>query len=222
MTIRVRIEGERPETLTELRETNGKRRSEVVPVDGDAEEVEYAFRDIQQTTTYAVRGGDFTSPYYRIDVPTPSLLAMARVRYQFPDYTRLPEKSVECAGGDLEALAGTVARITFVMDRDAESAALLLYRHGAEPQRQPLEALSPREFAGEIVFRHVTGYQLETSQPDQAPHRSNSYALRIHKDQPPKLELRGLERTSEATPDAVLPLSLVASDDYGLAKVGLF
>lgn len=225
VTIRIRIHGERPESLTVFREVKGKRSSDVVPISPDANEVEYVFRNVEQTTTYAVRGGDFTSPYYRIEVPTPSLLSMARVTYRFPAYTKLADKRVECAGGDLEALQGTVAEVTFVLDRPAATCSLVLTggAPNATPQAKELTRISATEFRGEITFADgISMYQLETQQEGRDIHRSNPYALRVHKDQPPKLELRGLERVADASVDAVLPLSIAASDDYGLDKVGLF
>jgi hypothetical protein len=224
ITIHVRIRGERPAELTVLRNDRGRRASEPVPVPPDADSVAYTFKAIEQSLTYAVRGGDFTSPFYRIDVPTPSVLSLVRASYSYPDYTHLPEKTVESAGGDLEALQGTRASITFVFDQPAEEAALLIQRVKAatELQRLALERLSPTEYRGDIAFAGVSGYQIETRQANREPYLSIPYTLRILIDQSPRLELRGLERQAETVLDAVLPLEITATDDYGLARVGLF
>jgi hypothetical protein len=128
VVIRIHIHGERPGTLTISSNIQGKRYVEQIPVPGDADTVSHTFRDVQQSMTYAVRGGDFSSPLYRIDVPTPSALSLLRVTLHYPEYTGLPDKTFEKAGGDLEALQGTRAQVIFVLDQPAEEATLLLER----------------------------------------------------------------------------------------------
>jgi hypothetical protein len=251
VTIRIQIRGERPATLTVISNVQGKRTVEVLPVE-DADVVAYTFRNVQQSMTYAVRGGDFSSPLYRIDVPTPAVLSLLRATFHYPEYTGLPDKTFEKAGGNLEALQGTRARITFVLDQPAEEASLLLERVPRPPppdprqvaslllplaclvpqppppppeppvQRLPLTRLRPTEFAGVLVFEDVVGYQIETRQAGRVPQRSSTYALRIQIDQDPRLELTGLDRQSDVQVESVLPLKVSATDDYGLEKVGLF
>jgi len=126
--VRIHIQGERPETLTVSSNIQGKRYVEVIAVPPDADRVTHTFRDVQQSMTYAVRGGDFSSALYRIDVPTPSALSLLRATFHYPAYTGLPDKTIEKAGGDLEALQGTKAQVTFVLDQPAEEATLLLER----------------------------------------------------------------------------------------------
>jgi hypothetical protein len=222
--IRIRIRGERPSELTILSNVEGDRSSETVTVEPGSDVVTYTFKNVEKSMTYAVRGGDFTSPYYHIEVPTPAVLRLVRATYHYPAYTRLAERTSESAGGDLEALQGTRAQVTFVFDRPADEAALLLQRVAGKggSQRIALTPLSATEFSGEMVFSDVASYQLETRQDDRPPYLSNPYALRTLIDQAPKLELKGLERASEVLPDALLPLQITATDDYGLEKVGLF
>jgi hypothetical protein len=245
VAIEIKIHGQRPETLAILTNILGKRSVEEVPVDADSDVVTYTFRDVQQSMTYAVRGNDFTTPYFKIDVPTAPQLSLLRVSYLFPEYTRLGERKFEKAGGDLEALQGTKADVVFVFDQPADEAVLLVERV-AEPAsetgrpsvadaagsgdprrartvvRQDLRRISPTEFAGSLTFQNVAGYSVETTQAGQSPHLTPRYVLRVQTDQEPKLELVGLDRQTEVQVDSRLPLQISASDDYGLEKVGLF
>lgn len=231
VTIEIRIQGQRPETLTILSSVQGRRASDTVPVADDADVVTYTIRDVQQTTTYAVRGNDYTTPWYRIEVPSAPQLTMLRATLQFPEYTGLPERSFEKAGGDLEALQGTRARVVFVFDQPADEASLLVERIAlpktvantrTETQRQALTSLSPTEFAGTLAFQDVTGYRLETVQAGRSPQLTPMYTLRVQVDQEPKLELVGLERQAEVQVDSKMPLQITASDDFGLEQVGMF
>jgi hypothetical protein len=223
ITIQVTIKGERPETLAILKSGKAGKSTEVIPVDADVATVSYTFKNVEQSLSYAVRGNDYTTQYFRIEVPSVAQLSLVRATFHYPEYTHLPSRTTESAGGDLEALLGTRAEVTFVFDHPAEEASLLLHKLGGrEPERVSLTRQSPTEYSTEFTFRDLAGYQIETRREGRAPHTSNAYSVRSLADQDPKLELSGLERQTEAAPDATLPLKITASDDYGLEQVGLF
>ncbi len=227
VVITVTIQGERPKTLTILKNTQGKRTSEVIPVDDGDGPVPFTFRDLDQSLHYAVQGGDFTSPFYHIEVARRAALARLTVAFRYPAYTNLPEKTSESSGGDLEALQGTRAQLTFLFDHPVDEAAMILERpvNGNSKRtkvRMVLSRLGPKEYQGEFVFQDVLAYRLETRQGKRPVQHNGPYAVRVLKDQEPKLELTGLERRTEVLLDAVVPLKIAASDDYGLETVGLF
>ena len=220
----ITIDGERPPTLTILKRTQGKISSETVAVDDGDGPVTHTFRDINQRFDYRVRGGDHTTRYFQVTVPQKITLVRVRVTYQYPAYTALAEKSAEGISGDLEALQGTRAALTFVLDQPADGVTLVLDRPGGKAKAEP-HALTGsddgREFAGALVFDQVLAYRLEVAQGQRPPQKLGPFPIRIVKDQEPKLELAGLERRTDVQVDSVLPLKITASDDFGLEKVGL-
>jgi hypothetical protein len=227
--IRVRIQGERPAKLAVQQFVGDARTSEHVPVPAGAEFVEYTFRNLQRSLTYTVTGGDYTTPVFNIDVPLPPQVNLVRATMHLPEYTRIAPQRVEAHGGDLEALQGTRAEVTFVLDQPADTATLMLEGAG-EKNAAPagtareiaLKRITPTEFSGEIVFKDVLGYQVRVQRGKQTPGPSLRYGLRALPDQPPQLTLTGLDRQTEAQLGSELPLKISASDDYGLAEVGLF
>ena len=221
--ITITIEGERPQHLVLLKNLNGKRTSETIPVDSDAGPVTYTIRDVQQNMQYAVRGNDFTSDSFQFNVLRKASLAQVRITYQYPAYTRQDDKVVESRSGDLEALRGTRAQVTFVFDQPVDYAdQIVQLSDKKQTEVRPLKQMSDTEFAGEVVFDKAVGYHLEIVQGDRPKERSAAFQIKILDDAPPKLELTGIERRSEVPIDAVLKLHVKASDDYGLEKVGLF
>ena len=227
VVITVSIEGERPKTLTILKNVQGKRTAEVIPVEEGDAPVQFTFRDLDQSLHYAVQGGDFTSPYYRIEVARKAALARLSATYRYPAYTNLPEKTSEGSGGDLEAIQGTHAQLTFLFDHPVDEAAMILERpangNGKSTRvRTPLSKTGPKEYKGDLLFQDVLAYRLETRQGNRPVHFNGPFAVRVLKDQEPKLDLSGLERRTEVLLDAVMPLKIAASDDYGLETVGLF
>jgi hypothetical protein len=220
--LRVRINGTVPGELTVVREIDGRRSDETIPVPHGARDVRHVLHGVERNMSYAVRGGDFSTRFYRVTVPSAASLASLKVTYQFPAYTKLPEKSTQLSGGDLEALLGTKARVVFTFDPAPQSASLVLHKTNAPPQTLPLEKAGGTEFAGSITFDGVVGYQLETQSSGQPSRRSGRYGLHVLPDQEPSVQLTGLERQAEVAADAMLPLTINANDDFGLENVGVY
>ena len=223
-TIAIHIEGERPRTLVVFKTVDGKRSSETISVPTDDGDVMHTFHDVHQSFDYSVRGNDFTSPTYRVTTPTNASIARIRVTYEYPAYTGELAKVVEARNGDLEALEGTIAKLAFTFDQPVDSAAIVFERTGGTKAvaQQMMTAQSAKEFVAEITLRDVLGYRVEFSQTDQAKRKSSAYAIRIIKDQEPKLELAGLERRGELQIESAPVVQIDSSDDFGLEQVGLF
>ena len=227
--VRVRITGERPARLA-VRQVIGETSTVIqVPVPAGALAVDHTFPNLQRSLTYTVTGGDFTTPVHTIEVPLPPQVNLVRATLHLPAYTRLAPQKIETSGGDLEALHGTRAALTFVLDQPADQAVLLLEgglskgeTNPAAPRQFELRRLGPTEFSGELTFADVAAYQVRVQRGKQAPGPSLRYGLRVLPDQPPQLALSGLDKQTEVQLGSVLPLKLTASDDYGLTEVGLF
>jgi len=238
VTLSVRIRGERPAEIAVLLKEDEHRSTHLVSVAEGSDTVTYTIPNVQKSLTYAVRGGDFTSPSFRIDVPTPARLARVRATYRFPKYTRLPDQTVETAG-DLEAVEGTHAELAFVLDRPADAATLVLQSSSAKGQLEPggadgpegaaepqqrreLQRRSPMEFVGEVTFGEFVEYRLETLQGTRPPHATAWHSVRVIRDEPPKLDLAGLPASGEITLDTPLPLRVSIVDDFGLTRYGIY
>jgi hypothetical protein len=240
VTIRVRIAGQIPPKLAVLKNIKDERTSEELAVPPGTNRVAYTFKAVNQSIVYAVRGGDFISPYYTIEIPAASELKLLTALFHYPAYTRLPDRKQESAGGDLEALFGTRASLRFALTQPAAAAtlvreAVLPGTNAAAPAaaaatgtvaavaaRELLKQVGPAEFEGALVFRDLTGYRLETQQAGHPPTLSKKYEVRVIADQAPELQLAGIDERTEALTDALLPVTLIARDDFGLTGVGLF
>jgi hypothetical protein len=225
LPVQVTIQGERPGVLHFLRREGGKLSTEVVPVGPGDGPVRHIFRNVVGDFTYSAQGGDFTSPFYQVTVPRKVALLRVRVTYRYPAYTELSDHTQESAAADLEALQGTHAAVTFVFDQPLEGARLLPDRPAGKGQGESqllTRASDGREFSGELVMEKLLGYRLETIRADRASERIGPFGARVLRDQPPRLELNGLDPRTEVQPDSELPLQVVAGDDFGLEKVGLF
>ncbi|MCE9592307.1 MAG: hypothetical protein K8S99_17510 [Planctomycetes bacterium] len=244
VVVRVRIEGRIPSDLVVLKDAGEERSSVSVPVQGNARVVTYTIPRVTRSLAYAVRGGDYTSPYYDIDVPVTTDLRTLHAKMEYPAYTKLPSRETEAVGGDLDALLGTKATLRFTFNQPVDEAVMVVERVVASPSvpptTQPTTAAATAPglngafdrvklakgdgnvFTSELTFKDVVGYRLETRIGSKPVETSRPYVLRVTADLEPTLDLTGLEEHREATMDAILPLSVAARDDFGLHTVALF
>lgn len=230
VTLQIAIHGEPVDQLTLLQDIKGKRRSEFIRVPKGAKTVTHILKAEQQTTLYAVRGGDFTTRFYQITVPIPSHLSLLKAVYHYPAYTGLADKPKETASGDIEALRGSKVDLEFVLDQPCEQTVLIVEKPAkagaATPtpvtERITLKAADSTHFKGQLALDDQSAYQIETKQTGRPAHTSRSYTIRIVADQEPRVELTGLDGKSEVAVDATLPLQVKAMDDLGLQEAGLF
>ena len=222
LTITIGIHGKQPEHLTILRNVAGKRIAEKLPLEADQATAEFTFPSIHRSFDYAVQGGDYTSRFFRATVPQPGKLKGLQAVYHFPDYTGLPDKAVDSKSGSLSALRGTRADLTFTFDQKTPAASLYVTAGNDPEKRLTLTRKSSTVFTGEITFDSTMTCHVDTERKGHPPTTGATLVWRALPDKAPKLELTGLERQTEAEVDVALPLSVLATDDYGLKTVGLF
>jgi hypothetical protein len=231
--IQVTIQGVRPEALTIIKRQQGKTSTEIAPVPDGDDPVSHLFRDVAQSFTYAVRGGDFTTPFYQVTVPARATLSRLQASIRYPAYTNLGDKTVENTTGEIEALEGSHIKATFIFDRPIEKATLFVIAPSAGDGKQPPEGGTPtgvelargddgRRFSAELDASNIVGYRLTATLAAREPQSLGPFSVRLLKDQNPKLELTGLDARMEVQVDSLVPLQVSASDDFGLEKIGLF
>jgi hypothetical protein len=221
----ITISGRIPDSLVLLTRAGEQHTSRNLAAPAGTRSAAHTFRDVRQTVSYSVRGGDYQTPFYTIRVPGTAGPRLITVVYDYPDYTALPDREERDATGDLAAVYGTRARLKFQLDEDVASAALLVW-HGGDPsdpdtaQRRSLENDGNGAFRGTLTLTNQTAYRLVAA--DRLDAAAEPYTIRVADDQPPALEVTGLKPDMVLAPDAVLNVSISVRDDYGLAEVGLF
>ncbi len=252
--IKMSFKGKVPEEIRIVQIRKSGRVTETVKIDPTKDTAFYTFKNVDQKIGYIVIGGDYTTERYDISVPTPAQINAMVVEYDYPAYTKLPRASINTGVGDLEALIGTQAKVTFTLDQPADSAYILLQTAGlssantaskaasaatgadaaenaeaAKPavasdgiKRLQLKKISPTQYEGNFEFKDILAYQIETVNPGSDPFRSSRYAIKIKPDEFPLVDLTGIAKTLDILPDTVLNTKIIASDDLGLARVGVF
>ena len=143
VTIDIIIKGERPKTLTLFKSLHGKNTSETIAVPSGDGPVTYTFRDVSQSFDFWLHGGDFTSPLHQIEVPQKVSLVRMHATYHYPTaYAGLAAREIVSPTGDLEALQGTTAEVTYSFDQPVDAVDLV----STKSPVQSLKQSGPKEF----------------------------------------------------------------------------
>ncbi|OGV62789.1 MAG: hypothetical protein A2498_02570 [Lentisphaerae bacterium RIFOXYC12_FULL_60_16] len=226
VVVTIRIQGEIPDTVRLIVERDGDPSSLRLSVNRTTHEARHTFQSIRQPLRYAVRGGDFESRFFHIQVPVPFSLRRTVATFQYPAHTRLADRLQEITGGDLDAPEGTRAGIRFQFNQPVKSGTLLRFPSPDTPSDQPaetipLESTTRSECAATLTFDQPGVYRLSMTLADGTPATLGPFSLRAIADAPPVLQLNGVTEGDELLTDTILPLTIQAEDDYGIDAVEL-
>ena len=229
--IQIQIKGKIPTELYLLTSIGSEKSSEKVPTNESAS-VTHRFHAVRGSFDYAVRGNDYTTRWYKVEVPAPLTMERLKGTLTYPEYSRLPPRAIDTVSGDLEALIGTKFVGNILVNEPLEEAVLALDRAapaaaGADKKAQAvnvdrilLKTSGDAQYSVEFNFEDVLGYQLELKSGNRQV-KTSKYALRVLPDMAPTLEVSGVEPSQQILVDTVLPLAVSANDDFGLRQVGL-
>jgi len=138
-----------------------------------------------------------------------------------PSWTHRPPARIVSSTGDVRALAGSTVAVSAVALQPAESARLVVVTDAGEtPIAMSVE--DQRILTAEFVVDTAGSWRVEVTPPGE-PRVADPVerSIRIEPDQPPRVELIAPTSGMEVTPDHVVNLEFIASDDFGLGDVRL-
>lgn len=222
VAVTIAIDGEHPGTITVTRVSARERTDDVVPVPPGVWTVKHVIRGAQSgRAEYWVRGNDFRSPTYTIGAPEPFGFATSAT-YRYPDYTKLPPKTVAVPSGELEAVEGAEVSLAIKFSQPVTSVDMGLETGPGQGTLSHSDMHEGRDFSQTFKLEKIRSYSFDVTRAGHPRQSYGPFAVRILADQEPQLELSGLERSRELAPDAEIPLKISASDDFGVAALGLF
>lgn len=157
-------------------------------------------------------------PPERVEVPV--LVSDLTVRYRYPDYTGLPDRTEGNVSGDLRALRGTQVQLATRALVRAKSAEILLDSQSDSPV--PLQVGEDGTLSGELVLEHGDAWRIRLRKPDgttlveQTPR-----TITVDPDEPPQIRLLVPETDLEVNADDRIELLFDAEDDFGVESVTL-
>jgi hypothetical protein len=184
----------------------------------DYDEKDGLFRTIlpqpQDAFTYWAASGRTRSRSHAIDVLKRPAIQSFELRYDFPDYTELPDAVAQSVSGDLRGYAGT--RVDLKIKASMPLVGMELEWDG-QTRPVPLD-VTGGEGRAQVVIEQGGSYTLQLRAGNNMVNLAPlTYGVTVIPDQPPSVSLLTPEADLFVAPDETLVLQWRASDDFGVA-----
>jgi hypothetical protein len=177
----------------------------------------WRFDGVPASFTYSVSAAGRTSETYTVTALDPPRVARIDLRYEFPEYTRLPPRSEE-DGGDIYAPNGTRVTLSIQASKSAISGALAL-GGGA---RVPLERSAEGRFQATLPITADGAYRVALTDADGlASDGDTEYFIRVLNDRPPDVRILRPAGDRQVTALEEITIEARADDDYGVGAFDL-
>jgi len=196
---------------------SGSWKSQAMTAEAGANRYGFSFVDVAEPIGYYVQAGNIRSEAYELSVMETARVRQIDLTYRFPGYTGLPRRT-EKNGGDIEALRGTRVEVTAHLNREPDSARILLGDGTSIPMRK---AEGPA-VTGEIEVSGDSTYRIQLTE-DWTGEKvdSHAYAITAFRDQPPQVAWTRPGRDRQATALEEVLTEARADDDFGLRSLEL-
>lgn len=228
LPVLVRAEGESPREVFLVVEGGRGLPASIAMTQRPGERFRHVFRRVQGEFRFYARGGDDDRGDLLVTVRAvePPLVASVEATLTFPAYTGLPPETRQ--GGAIEALTGTRVRLEIGTTAPVSRAELHFVQGGnvqkLAPTRIDDDSGAGRRFHGEFDVLVSDQYEVHLfGERELANPRPASYPILVLDDKPPngRLLTPSGDDVHVVLATALLPLRLIAADDFGLALVTL-
>ena len=193
-----------------------QRRTVRMPASG-RETFAWRFDGVPASFTYSVSAAGRTSETYTVTALDPPRVVRIDLRYEFPEYTRLPPRDEE-DGGDIYAPNGTRVTLSIRASTGATAGALAL----GDGRRVPLQPASGGTFQTTLPIIADGSYRVALTDRDGlAPDADTEYLIHVLNDRPPDVRILRPAGDRQVTPLEEITIEARADDDYGVGAFDL-
>ena len=216
-TLQVHFAGDKPRRALIVRRPSAEAPYQIEELVVDrADSVTYIFPQVQRSFRYAIAVGDDRSPEYEVRVIDPPAVKRLRLHYQYPAYSRLPDR-IEEEGGDIQGLPGTRVALEIAASKPLSKAALVL--DDSLSLAAQLDGATARvAFQLERTGAYYIALVDRKSATNRDPIR---YAIQMREDQKPVVAITDPGRDSDLPESLKVLLKAEASDDFSVEEIAL-
>ncbi len=175
----------------------------------------FTLSQLERDVWYYVKGGDATTPQYKVTVLRPPGVLEYRIRYEYPAYTGRVSQTISCTDGAVDAVVGTKVTLDVVATEAVTSASLNM-----GGRKQPMAAADGANVRrAQFTIQGGQSGEVEIAGPGgrtRAP-----ISIHAQPDREPSARLVEPAEDLRLSPRDLLPVYYEAEDDYGLASVAL-
>ena len=177
---------------------------------------QFLFADLPENVEYYVTAGALTSKRFNIRVTELPAVKQIRVTYRYPAWTGMPSETEE-RGGDLRAVAGTVAELEVSTDRPLQGGQILL------DNGQPVQLTGGLNnvYRASVKMDQDGVYHVAGVAEGQPVRVSEDFFIEARKANPPQIALVRPRADYHASPIEEVTVAAKASGDYSLTGAAL-
>jgi hypothetical protein len=216
LSLHVRASGQIPDTI-HLRTWHGGQERQEKMVTGGQGHFHHTFNNLREPLKFQAIAGSATSEVGEVKVVEAPAVGNFRVRYQYPEYTRLPPKTEE-GTGHLETLAGSEVRIEMAANKPIARGQLVF----DDNTQLPLIIRQDGLLHATAIITRPGGYRIEVQDDLGFANQDQlSYRIDVIPDAVPQIDLLEPEPELEIDEGRVITLEYETRDDFGLKELAL-
>lgn len=179
------------------------------------------FPSVEADFDYRVRAGAALSRHFSVVAVEPPAVSALSVRYDYPDYTGLPDAESTSETGEIRAVARTRVTLAATLNKPVREARLFFNESefaAAEPEIE--DARATWEFELKPGMRG--SWHLELADEEGFANQPSSYPVEVLPDKAPVVQIIApAQREIRLKPTERLPLDLGIVEDFGFGDLVL-
>src|SRR5579864_3119098 len=178
---------------------------------------EFLFAALAEPVDYYVEAAGVRSKTFRLDVIDLAAITKLKVTYHYPAWLHLADVT-EDPGGDLRAVAGTVAELTIHTDRPLKNGAIevddgthIALAAGADPTT----------LTAKVPINKDGTYHFAANEQGQSVRLSEDYFIEAREDQAPTVKITHPGADAKVSPIEEVEIQVAGEDDFALEALDL-
>jgi len=178
------------------------------------------FPAVEEGFDYRVRAGAALSRYFDITTVDPPTVTNLAVKYDFPEYTGLPDAGGVTETGEIRAVAHTRVTVTATLNKPAWSAKLVV--NETPSAAEPVIAENQATWEFELTSGMRGSWHLDLADEEGFKNQPSSYPIEVLPDKAPVVQIVSpTQRDISLKPTERLPIDLSVVEDFGFGDVVL-
>src|SRR5580658_5467686 len=177
---------------------------------------EFLFAALPEPVEYYVEAAGVKSKTFKLDVADLPGIKNIKVTYHFPSWLGLKD-AVEDPGGDLRAVAGTVAELTIETDRPLKNGEILM----DDGSHIALESKDGNFVSAKVPVEKDGMYHFAATERGESVRLSEDYFIEERQDQAPTVKIVTPRGDAKVSPIEEVTVTVEAVDDFALQSMEL-
>lgn len=175
------------------------------------------FNNLDFSFSYFIKTQFAVSDTFDITVYELPIIEDLQIHYKYPAYTSLEPITQKNAGGNIKALIGTKVIMNIIANNPIEQAEIFF----SDGEYKEMDRLGRSSFRSEFKVENNGTYHFGLKDILGNDSRKITRSITAVQDRKPEIKITSPGRDTLLTQNMLLPLSILASDDYGLSEMKL-